>query len=111
MQHVSEPIVITSAELNEPGPNFVFVNPAFRKMTGYTMEEISGKTPHILQGLNTARLVLNQLRQNLLQGQIFQGETINYRKDGSEYKVEMCCPIGNECGEIMHFISTQRQIR
>jgi len=109
MQHVNEPIIITSAQLNEPGPKFVFVNPAFTKMTGYTMEELSGKTPRILQGPKTDRSVLAQLRKNLAQGQIFEGETINYHKDGSEYKVEMhCSPIRNERGEITHFISRQR---
>lgn len=104
----SVPIVITSAELDKPGPKFVFVNQAFTQMTGYRLEEIVSKTPRILQGSKTDRSVLNQLRRCLLQGQPFQGEMINYRKDGSEYQVQISCfPIQNDRAEITHFMSIQ----
>lgn len=111
MQQVNESIVITSAQLDEPGPNIMFVNPSFTRMTGYTPEEITGKTPRILQGAKTERSFLERLRHNLSQGQSFQGETINYRKDGTEYQVELSCsPIQNESGEITHYVSIQRDI-
>ncbi|MBD1928501.1 PAS domain-containing protein [Trichocoleus sp. FACHB-90] len=111
VQQIEECIVITSAELDEPGPKILFVNPTFTKMTGYTAEEIIGKTPRILQGSKTDRSVLEKLRRNLSQGQPFQGETINYSKDGKEYKVQFnCAPIHNERGEIKHFLSRQRYI-
>jgi PAS domain S-box-containing protein len=35
-----EAILITSADLNLPGPEILFVNPAFTEMTGYTEEEV-----------------------------------------------------------------------
>lgn len=111
VQQAKEPIVITSAELNEPGPRIVFVNQAFTQMTGYSMEEIGNKTPRILQGAKTDRSVLNQLRCNMLQEQPFQGEIINYRKDGGEYKVQISCSfIRNESGEITHYMSIQQEI-
>jgi PAS domain S-box-containing protein len=111
VQQIEECIVITSAELDEPGPRILFVNPTFTKITGYTPEEIIGKTPRILQGAKTDRSVLEKLRRNLSQGQPFQGETINYSKDGKEYKVQLnCAPIHNERGEIKHFLSRQRYI-
>jgi PAS domain S-box-containing protein len=109
VQQANELIVLTSAELDEPGPRIVFVNQAFTKTTGYSMEEITGKTPRILQGAETDRLVLNQLRHALSQGKPFQGEIINYHKDGTEYKVQMyCSPLRNDHGEITHFMSIQR---
>lgn len=111
VQQANESIMITSAQLDKPGPTIVFVNPAFTKMTGYISEEIIGKTPRILQGTKTDRSFLERLRHNLSQGQSFQGEIINYRKDGSEYQVEMSCsPIWNEAGEITHYVSIQRDI-
>jgi len=33
-----EAIVITSADLDEPGPRIEYVNPAFTRMTGYGAE-------------------------------------------------------------------------
>ncbi len=53
-----ESILITDAELDLPGPRIVFVNPAFTKMTGYTAEEVIGKTPRILQGSRTDKAVI-----------------------------------------------------
>ncbi len=111
VQQANESIVITSAQLDKPGPTIVFVNPAFTKMTGYTLQEIIGKTPRILQGAKTDRSFLERLHHNLSQGQSFQGETINYHKDGTEYQVEMSCsPIWNEAGEITHYVSIQRDL-
>ena len=108
VQQANAPIVITSAELNEPGPKIVFVNSAFTQMTGYSMEEITNQTPRILQGEQTDRLVLKQLRRRLSQGQPFDAEIINYRKDGTEYKVQIyCSPIRNERKQIRHYISIQ----
>ena len=82
-----EAILITSADLNLPGPEILFVNPAFIEMTGYTKKEILHKTSHILQGPSTNRGLLKQL-ESLSQGRGFSGETVNYRKDGTEYFVE-----------------------
>ncbi len=111
VQQANAPIVITSAELNEPGPKIVFVNSAFTQMTGYSMEEITNQTPRILQGDRTDCSVLKQLRRRLSQGQPFDAEIINYRKDGTEYKVQIyCSPIRNDRKQITHFISIQQPL-
>ena len=83
-----EAVLITSARLDPPGPEILFVNPAFSEMTGYSQEEVLQKTPRILQGPKSDRVMLTELREALSRGEPFSGETINYRKDGSEYYVE-----------------------
>jgi len=106
-----EAILITDAELDLPGPRIVFVNPAFTKMTGYNEEELFGKTPRILQGPGTDKTVLDRLRQNLERGEGFEGEAINYRKDGKEFDVQwQIAPIRNASGTITHFVANQRDI-
>ena len=106
-----EAILITDAQIDLPGPHIVFVNPAFTEMTGYTREEILGKTPRILQGPNTNRGVLDRLRQNLSSGELFEGETINYRKNGSEFVLDwQVAPIRSAAGEITHYLSVQRDV-
>ena len=104
-------ILITDAQLDLPGPRVVFVNPAFTTMTGYAAEEIVGRTPRILQGPRTDRAVLRRLRLNLERGEGFEGEAINYRKDGMEFVLEwQIAPIRNAAGKITHFVATQRDI-
>jgi len=111
VQQSKESIVITGPDLDLPGPRINFVNPAFTKMTGYAPEEAIGKTPRILQGPRTDKAVLRRLRENLEHGDVFHGETVNYRKDGSEFDVEwQIAPIRDVDGKITHFVAIQRDI-
>jgi PAS domain S-box-containing protein len=111
VEQSNESIMITDAELNLPGPKILFVNPAFTRMTGYTAEEVLGKTPRILQGARTDRAVLSRLRKNLESGEEFQGEAINYKKNGKEFDLEWrIAPVRNTNGKTTHFVATQRDI-
>jgi PAS domain S-box-containing protein len=106
-----ESILITDAQLGPPGPRIVFVNPAFTRMTGYGAEEVIGQTPRILQGPRTDRAVLDRLRQNLERGEVFEGEAINYGKDGKEFLLEwQVAPLRDPGGTITHFVALQRDI-
>jgi PAS domain S-box-containing protein len=111
VEQSKESIVITDAELDLPGPRIIFVNPAFTKMTGYAAEEAIGKTPRILQGTRTDKIVLSRLRKNLAEGEAFAGEAVNYRKDGEEFDLEwQIAPIRNPGGKVTHFVAVQHDI-
>lgn len=104
-------IIITTLQLEEPGPEIVYVNEGFTKMSGYSREEALGKTPRILQGPKTDRAVLDKLKQRLKEGHAFFGHTVNYRKDGSEFINQWDIhPLTNEEGEITHWVSYQHDI-
>src|SRR5262245_53951184 len=100
-----------TAQLDPPGPQIVYVNPAFTKMTGYALEEVIGKTPHILQGPKTDRSVLVRLCKDCAEGKVFHGETVNYRKDGSEFHLEWTAgPVRDECSKVTHFAAAQQDV-
>jgi PAS domain S-box-containing protein len=104
-------ILITTLELEKPGPEIVYVNDGFTRMTGYSKEEVIGKTPRILQGPKTDRKVLDTLKSRLKDGQAFFGHTVNYRKDGSEFINQWDIhPLTNEEGKITHWVSYQHDI-
>jgi len=87
------------------------VNPAFCELTGYGPHEVTGKSPSILQGPNTDKEVLQRLNQNIADGELFHGQAINYRKDGSEFMMEWkIAPIRNEKDEIIHYLAIQREV-
>lgn len=105
------PIVITDAQLENPGPRILYINAAFTQMTGYSREEIIGQTPRILQGERTDRTTLDRLKTTIAKGEFFQGKAINYHKNGSEYFVEWnISPIKDTQGCITHYISMQQNI-
>lgn len=111
IQQSNELIVITTADLEPPGPRIVFMNPALTKLMGYSAEEVIGQSPRMLQGPKTDRLVLDRIRQCLVEGNAFTGEVINYGKDGTEHQLELhITPLCNELGELTHFVSVQRDI-
>jgi PAS domain S-box-containing protein len=111
VEQSKESIVITDAELDLPGPKIIFVNRAFTQMTGYTAAEAIGKTPRILQGARTDKTVLARLRKNLEHGEVFAGEAVQYRKDGTEYDQEwQIAPLRDAGGKITHFVAIQHDI-
>lgn len=111
IKHDYDSILITELDLEKPGPKIVYVNEGFTRMTGYTKEEVIGKTPRILQGEKTDRHVLDRLKKRLIEGQAFFGHTVNYKKDGSEFVNQWDIhPLTNKNGEITHWVSYQRDI-
>ncbi|HKQ78043.1 MAG TPA: PAS domain S-box protein [Blastocatellia bacterium] len=111
IEQSSESVFITTSQLDWPGPQIVYVNSAFTKMTGYAFEDVVGKSPRILQGPKTDLAVIERLCKNCEEGRTFFGEAINYRKDGSEFYVEWSIgPVRNERGEVTYFVATQRDV-
>jgi PAS domain S-box-containing protein len=108
----NDAIMITEAEpIEEPGPRIIYVNEAFTRMTGYTQEEVLGKTPRILQGSKSDRTQLDKFRSALKQWQPTVAELINYRKDGSEFWVEISTvPVANAEGWYTHWVAVERDI-
>ena len=78
-------VMITEAE---PGYPIIYVNPAFCEITGYTFEDLIGKSPAILQGEKTDQAVLEELSDKISRGYIFHGKTFNYSNDGSEIMMD-----------------------
>ncbi|MCA9200746.1 MAG: PAS domain-containing protein, partial [Planctomycetales bacterium] len=104
-------ILVTTAELDFPGPQILYANTAFARMTGYSLSEILGKTPRILHGPDTDRSTLQRLRQTLSQGDEFIGRTTNYKRDGTPFQVEWIIrPLKNSEGVTTHYIALQREL-
>ena len=111
VEATSEAILLTTAQLDEPGPCIEYANSAFVRLTGYQVEEVIGRSPRFLQGPRTDRAELDRTRASLEAGDVFQGEALNYRKDGSTYMVEwLITPVREADGRITHWVSAQRDV-
>jgi PAS domain S-box-containing protein len=104
-------VVITDANSTGDGPRIVYANPSFENMTGYSVVELIGKSPKMLQGPLTDRSVIEEMRVCMRTGKYFEGTTINYNKEGYPYNVEWSIsPIKDQSGVIQYFVSVQKNI-
>jgi PAS domain S-box-containing protein len=106
-----ESIMVTTADLESPGPTIVYVNPAFERMTGWSKEEIVGQSPRVLQGPSTDLSVFDDLKPRLLRGETWQARAVNYRKDGQEFIMEWSiAPIRDDRNVISQYVAVQRDV-
>src|SRR5690625_1427960 len=106
-----EAIMITEASFEGSDPVIAFVNEGFSRMTGFGREEVAGLTPRILHGKKTDQSVLHQMRQKLMDGESFFGETVTYRRDGTEFVNQWDVhPLKDQGGEITHWVSYQQDV-
>jgi diguanylate cyclase (GGDEF)-like protein/PAS domain S-box-containing protein len=110
--HARDSIIITEAEpIDLPGPRILYCNAAFTAATGYSAADVVGLTPRILQGPKTDPASRARLRRALEAWEPVEIELINYRKDGTEFWVELSIvPVANEHGWFTHWVSVQRDI-
>ena len=80
-------------------------------MTGYTREEAFGKNQRILKSGKHDAGFYAELWRTIKAGNVWHGELINRRKDGSLYTEEMTItPVRNAAGETSHFIAIKQDV-
>ncbi len=109
--YTQDAVLITEAEpIDQPGPRILFVNAAFTRLTGYTPEDVIGLTPRILQGPKTSKDSCASIRAALAAWKPIRIELLNYRKDRSEFWVELdITPVADETGWFRYWVSVQRE--
>lgn len=111
VKDASEAIILTNTGLEEPGPRILWVNPAFTEVTGYEPNEVLGQTPRLLQGPKTDESEIRRLRRRLKAEERFEGETVNYRKDGTPYINHWSiAPVHGKRGGVKFWVSVQRDV-
>jgi PAS domain S-box-containing protein len=112
ISRLNDMVLITDAEpIDEPGPRILYVNRAFERHTGYTREEVLGKSPRFLQGPGTQQAELRRIREALQLRQPVRVELINYKKSGEEFWVEIdIVPITDSRGWFTHLVAVERDI-
>jgi diguanylate cyclase (GGDEF)-like protein/PAS domain S-box-containing protein len=95
------------------GPDWraISVNKAFETMTGYSEQELVGRSCALLQGADTDPRTVDEMRRALDAGQSCQAEIRNYRKDGTPFWNALSIdPVHDADGHLSHFVGIQRDI-
>ncbi len=89
----------------------LWVNPAFTTLTGWSREEVIGKTLGILRSGQHDSNFYRELWETISGGRVWNGEMVNRRKDGSLYTEEMTItPVGDGNGNISRFIAIKQDV-
>ncbi|MCS6865257.1 MAG: PAS domain S-box protein [Gemmataceae bacterium] len=112
LENIRDAIIVTEAEpLDEPGPRIIYANTAFLKMTGYSRDEVLGRSPRFLQGPQTSSNSRAIIRQALERHEPCRVELIHYTKDGKPYWVELdLTPVIVPSPNTRYIIAIQRDI-
>lgn len=110
--HMNDMVIITTATpTEESDPEILFVNPAFEKLMGYTLDEVINKPPPFLRGENVQQMELDKVRNALKNRQAVRAELTNSTKSGEQLQVEMdLVPIADDTGNHTHWIAVERNI-
>ncbi|MBS4027766.1 MAG: PAS domain S-box protein [Ignavibacteriales bacterium] len=88
-----------------------YINPAFERFTGFTRNEILGKTPRILKSGLLDDKFYEKLWSTILAGNNFNAVFTNKKKNGELYYAEKTItPLKDKNGNITHFVSSEKDI-
>ncbi|MDX2146040.1 MAG: ATP-binding protein [Planctomycetota bacterium] len=89
-----------------------WVNPAFVRMSGYTLDEVRGRTPgEVLQCERTDPATVERIRAAVRAGGACQAKLINRSKSGTDYIIELDIqPIRDDAGRLTGFMSVQNDV-
>jgi len=88
-----------------------FVNNGFMNSTGYTQEEVIGKTPGIINSKYHDRAFYKNMWTTISSGKEWNGEFRNISKDGTYFwELASIIPIENSQGQITHFVKVSQDV-
>lgn len=106
VHQVTESIMITDTDRT-----ILYVNPAFESMSGYTHDEVIGKSPSILLDPKGSQDLLERVGRTVMEGAVWTGKDTINRKDGSLREIESTVsPVRDSDGTITYFVTVARDI-
>jgi two-component system cell cycle sensor histidine kinase/response regulator CckA len=106
VEHAAETIVITDND-----GTILYANPAFEKTSGYTRAEALGQNPRLLKSGKQDAEFYRRMWAMLTAGQVWSGDMINKRKDGTFYEEDVnISPVRDAAGKIVNYVAVKRDI-
>lgn len=88
-----------------------YVNPAFKRITGYSEEESVGRTANILKSGEHKDAFYKEVWNTITGGDVWSGTFINKTKDGTLFEWESTVsPVRNSTGRIVNYVAVNRDV-
>jgi diguanylate cyclase (GGDEF)-like protein/PAS domain S-box-containing protein len=102
-------VIITSAAA--PLFPIEYVNPAFERITGFSAQDVIGKSCNILWGQDSEQGGMREILQSGIEQREGHATMRNYRKDGTPFWCEIfIAPVRDDAGMVEHFVAIQYDI-
>ena len=106
VEQAAETIVITDVQ-----GRILYANPAFEKITGYSLQEALGLNPRVLKSGKHDAAFYAGMWSTLGKGEVWHGHFINRRKDGTLYEEDASItPIRDAAGQIVNYVAVKRDV-
>ena len=106
VEHAGHVVLITDTD-----GTITYVNGAFESVTGYAEAEAIGRRPSMLQSGEHDEAFYSDLWETISSGEVWQGEVVNERKDGTQYVIDQTvAPITDDDGENVGFVAVNRDV-
>jgi PAS domain S-box-containing protein len=103
------PMILTDP--NQDDNPIVFGNKAFLDLTGYEESEILGRNCRFLQGPQTDREKVAELRDTVRERQSIALELLNYKRDGTPFwNAVFIGPVYDTSGKLVYFFASQLDV-
>jgi len=103
------PMIITDPR--QPDNPIVFANGAFLDLTGYPESQILGRNCRFLQGTNTNRDTVAEIRQGIDQQRAVAVDILNYKADGTPFWNGLYMgPVFDASGALLYYFASQLDI-
>ncbi|MBW4489763.1 MAG: PAS domain S-box protein [Trichocoleus desertorum ATA4-8-CV12] len=102
---------ILLSDPNQDNNPIIYANPAFSRITGYSVAEVLARNCRFLQGAATDPKAVTQIREAIAQRREIQTTILNYRKDGQSFWNQLrISPVCSKSGELLYFVGLQADI-
>ena len=103
------PMILTDPNIDD-NP-IVFANKAFLDLTMYEEEDVLGRNCRFLQGAQTDRQQVAELRQSVEQRNSIALEILNYKRDGTPFwNAVFIGPVYDTSGTLLYFFASQLDV-
>jgi PAS domain S-box-containing protein len=109
IQMTRMPMILTDP--NQPDNPIAFANKAFLDLTGYEEDEVVGRNCRFLQGAQTSRHSVAEMRDAIAEQKGISIEVLNYKRDGTPFwNAVFIAPVYDEAGGLLYYFASQLDI-
>ncbi|MCL2790298.1 MAG: PAS domain S-box protein [Desulfobulbus sp.] len=106
VEQAAESVIVTDLD-----GNIQYINPACEDISGYSLTEMLGKNPRILQSGDTPAYQYKLMWEEITRGNVWQGTFINRKKNGEIYHEEATItPVKDNNDKIINYVGVKRDV-